>query len=111
MSIVVSGLVTAMTPALYDEWGDKKFGSVGKPFGGAQLRVVDPQTRAVLPPGQEGLLEVMAPRIGEGGAIPPPAAIGNAVNDALSSLGAALYVSPITPRRVLEAIAAAKGAE
>lgn len=45
--------------------------------------------------------------IGESGAIPPPAAICNAVNDALRPLGAALYVSPITPHRVLEAIATA----
>jgi carbon-monoxide dehydrogenase large subunit len=46
--------------------------------------------------------------IGEGGAIAPPAAITNAVNDALQPLGAAeLLHSPITPRRVLESIAAA----
>jgi carbon-monoxide dehydrogenase large subunit len=45
--------------------------------------------------------------IGEGGAIAPPAAIGNAVNDALRSYGAELLRSPMTPRRVLEAIAAA----
>ncbi|MFC3106411.1 xanthine dehydrogenase family protein molybdopterin-binding subunit [Undibacterium arcticum] len=43
--------------------------------------------------------------IGESGAIPPPAAICNAVNDALRPLGAELHISPITPRRVLEAIA------
>ncbi|MEO7399662.1 MAG: xanthine dehydrogenase family protein molybdopterin-binding subunit [Polaromonas sp.] len=43
--------------------------------------------------------------VGESGAIPPPAAIGNAVNDALRPLGAELYISPITPRRILEAIA------
>ncbi len=42
--------------------------------------------------------------IGEGGAIAPPAAITNAVNDALKGLGAELLVSPITPRRVVEAI-------
>src|SRR5262249_62300251 len=48
--------------------------------------------------------------IGEGGAIAPPAAIANAVNDALKSLGAELLFSPITPRRVLEAIAAARDA-
>ncbi len=48
--------------------------------------------------------------IGEGGAIAPPAAITNAVNDALRPLGAAeLLQSPLTPRRVLEAIAAAAG--
>ncbi len=45
--------------------------------------------------------------IGEGGAIAPPAAIGNAVNDALRPLGAEVTELPITPRRVLAAIAAA----
>jgi carbon-monoxide dehydrogenase large subunit len=47
--------------------------------------------------------------IGESGAIPPPAAICNAVNDALHPLGAELMISPITPRRVLEAIAESAG--
>ncbi len=48
--------------------------------------------------------------IGEGGAIAPPAAITNAVNDALRPLGAAeLLRSPLTPRRVLAAIATATG--
>jgi carbon-monoxide dehydrogenase large subunit len=46
--------------------------------------------------------------IGEGGAIAPPGAIGNAVNDALKYRGAELFHSPMTPRRVLEAIEAAK---
>ena len=45
--------------------------------------------------------------IGESGAIPPPAAICNAVNDALRPLGAQVLISPITPHRVLEAIDAA----
>jgi carbon-monoxide dehydrogenase large subunit len=45
--------------------------------------------------------------IGEGGAIAPPAAITNAINDALKELGAELLVSPITPRRIVEAIARA----
>ena len=43
--------------------------------------------------------------IGEGGAIAPPAAIANAINDALRPLGGELLVSPITPYRVVEAIA------
>jgi carbon-monoxide dehydrogenase large subunit len=49
--------------------------------------------------------------IGEGGAIAPPAAIANAVNDALRPLGAEVAESPITPRRLLAAIAAAWGGE
>ncbi len=46
--------------------------------------------------------------IGEGGAIAPPAAITNAINDALKDIGAELVVSPISPRRIAEAIARAK---
>ena len=43
--------------------------------------------------------------LGEGGAIAPPAAITNAINDALRPLGAAeILHSPATPRRILEAI-------
>jgi carbon-monoxide dehydrogenase large subunit len=47
--------------------------------------------------------------VGEGGAIAPPAAITNAINDALKDLGAELLVSPVTPDRVVAAIAEAKG--
>jgi carbon-monoxide dehydrogenase large subunit len=43
--------------------------------------------------------------VGEGGAIPPPAAIFNAVNDALRPLNAELTETPLSPRRVLAAIA------
>ncbi len=45
--------------------------------------------------------------MGEGGAIAPPAAIANAVNDALRVLGVEIAETPITPRRVLAALAAA----
>jgi carbon-monoxide dehydrogenase large subunit len=45
--------------------------------------------------------------IGEGGAIGPPAAIANAVNDALRPLGVTIDCLPITPHRVLEAVLAA----
>jgi carbon-monoxide dehydrogenase large subunit len=46
--------------------------------------------------GQKGL--------GEGGAIAPPAAITNAINDALKGLGAELLVSPVTPERIVAAV-------
>ena len=45
--------------------------------------------------------------IGEGGAIGPPAAIANAINDALAPLGVEISECPVTPRRLLAAIAAA----
>jgi aerobic carbon-monoxide dehydrogenase large subunit len=49
--------------------------------------------------------------MGEGGAIAPPAVIFNAVNDALRSLGVELTETPLTPRRLLEAIGRAKSSE
>ena len=42
--------------------------------------------------------------IGEGGAIAPPAAIANAINDALVPLGVEITESPMTPRRIVEAL-------
>jgi carbon-monoxide dehydrogenase large subunit len=42
--------------------------------------------------------------MGEGGAIAPPAAIANAVRDALVSIGGEINETPMTPPRVLRAI-------
>jgi acyl-coenzyme A synthetase/AMP-(fatty) acid ligase len=58
------GPVTAMTVALHAEWGEAKFGSVGRAFPGFDVRVVDAATNAELPSGEEGILEVVSPRIG-----------------------------------------------
>lgn len=49
--------------------------------------------------------------VGEGGAIAPPAAIVNAINDALSPLGVEIGEIPATPERILAAILAAQGRE
>ena len=46
--------------------------------------------------------------MGEGGAIAPPAAIFNAVNDALKGLGVEVNETPLTPRRLLAALERAK---
>jgi carbon-monoxide dehydrogenase large subunit len=54
--------------------------------------------------------EFGAKGVGEGGAIAPPATLFNAVNDALSPLGALVSETPLTPRRLLAAIEAAKAA-
>jgi len=51
--------------------------------------------------------EFGAKGMGEGGAIAPPAAIFNAVNDALRDFGVELKETPLTPRKVLEALDAA----
>lgn len=58
------GPVTVMPLEVYPEWGRRKLGSVGLPYKGAQLRAVDPVSGEVLPSGREGLLEVIAPRMG-----------------------------------------------
>ena len=58
-----------------------------------------PQSRHAVRPGD----------LGEGGTIATPAAITNAVNDALRGLGLELLESPVTPRRVVEAIRAGRG--
>lgn len=58
------GPVARMTPLLYETFGKKKFGSVGRPMQGVRLRVVDPESGAELPKGGEGILEVVSPRMG-----------------------------------------------
>jgi carbon-monoxide dehydrogenase large subunit len=108
---ILGGAAQGIGTALYEEM---RFDGQGQPLASTlsdyllpgptevpDIRIVhmetpSPYTRF----GQKG--------IGEGGAIAPPAAIANAVNDALKGLGVELLVSPITPRRVVEAIAVAR---
>ncbi len=58
------GPVAAMMPAHREEFGKAKIGSVGRAYAGASLRVIDADTGLELPHGEDGLLEVIAPRIG-----------------------------------------------
>ena len=108
---IIGGTAQGIGTALYEEM---RFDAQGQPLASTlsdyllpgptevpDVRIVhmetpSPYTRF----GQKGL--------GEGGAIAPPAAITNAVNDALKGLGTELLVSPITPRRIVEAIARAR---
>jgi carbon-monoxide dehydrogenase large subunit len=46
--------------------------------------------------------------LGEGGAIAPPAAVVNAVNDALKGLGVRIEETPVTPERVVDAVLKAR---
>jgi acyl-CoA synthetase (AMP-forming)/AMP-acid ligase II len=51
-----------------EQWGARKRGSVGRAHHGIELRVVDPDTGAVLPSGQTGLLEARGGQLpGEAG--------------------------------------------
>jgi carbon-monoxide dehydrogenase large subunit len=74
-------------------------------------------TAMELPPIETVHLEFPSPRnplgikgIGEGGAISPPAAIANAIDDALADLGVRLTATPALPWRVHALIAGATAA-
>jgi carbon-monoxide dehydrogenase large subunit len=110
---IFGGLAQGIGTALYEEM---PFDENAQPLAPTFADYLLPGP-AEVPEPQLDHMETLAPYtefgvkgIGEGGAIAPPAAIANAVNDALKGLGAELLFSPITPRRVLEAIAAAKDA-
>jgi carbon-monoxide dehydrogenase large subunit len=110
---IYGGLAQGIGTALYEEM---PFDENGQPLAVTFADYLLPGPTEVPEPKLDHM-ETLAPYtqfgvkgLGEGGAIAPPAAIANAVNDALKGFGAELLVSPITPRRVLEAIAAAKAA-
>jgi len=112
---IYGGLAQGIGTALYEEMN---FDASGQPLASTLADYLLPGPTEIPEPRLDHM-ETLSPYtefgvkgIGEGGAIAPPAAIGNAVNDALRRFGAELLHSPMTPRRVLEAIAesAAKNA-
>jgi carbon-monoxide dehydrogenase large subunit len=109
---IYGGLAQGIGTALYEEMN---FDASGQPLASTFADYLLPGPTEVPAP-KLGHMETPAPYtefgvkgIGEGGAIAPPGAIGNAVNDALKPLGALVLHTPMTPRRVLEAIQAASG--
>ena len=109
---IYGGLAQGIGTALYEEM---PFNPSGQPLASTFADYLLPGPTEVPSPQLEHM-ETLSPYtefgvkgLGEGGAIAPPAAIGNAVNDALKSLGVELLHSPMTPRRVMEAIHRAKG--
>jgi aerobic carbon-monoxide dehydrogenase large subunit len=107
---IFGGYAQGIGTALYEEM---PFNSAGQPLASTFADYLLPGPTEVPAP-RIVHMETLAPHtefgvkgIGEGGAIAPPAAIANAVNDALRPLRAEVLNSPITPRQVLEAIARA----
>jgi carbon-monoxide dehydrogenase large subunit len=105
---IYGGFAQGVGTALYEEM---PFDRLGQPLASTLSDYLLPGPTEVPAPTLDHM-ETLAPYtefgvkgIGEGGAIAPPAAIANAINDALRPLGAELLVSPITPRRILQAIA------
>jgi carbon-monoxide dehydrogenase large subunit len=111
---IYGGLAQGIGTALYEEM---PFDSAGQPLATTLADYLLPGPTEVPAPRLDHM-ETPSPYtkfgvkgIGEGGAIAPPAAIANAVNDALRPLHVELLHSPITPRRIIEAILDARDAE
>jgi carbon-monoxide dehydrogenase large subunit len=109
---VLGGLAQGIGTALYEEM---PFDSEGQPLactfadyllpGAGEVPAVRIEHMETPSPytefGQKG--------IGESGAIGPPAAIANAINDALKGLGVEIGELPITPNRLFAAIHSGRG--
>ncbi len=108
---ILGGLAQGIGTALYEEM---PFDREGQPLAATLADYLLPGTTDV-PDVRLDHMETPSPwttfgqkGIGESGAIGPPAAIVNAINDALTSLGAEVLDLPASPSRVLAAIHAAR---
>ncbi len=104
---VIGGTAQGIGTALYEEM---PFDTNGQPLNGTLAEYILPGATEV-PDARIDHMETPSPYsafgqkgLGEGGAIGPPAAIANAVNDALHPLGVEITELPITPRRLLRAL-------
>ena len=108
---IIGGTAQGIGTALYEEM---PFDENGQPLASTLADYMLPGAPEV-PSIRIGHIETPSPYtefgqkgIGEGGAIAPPAAIANAINDALHDMGVEITESPMSPRRLLAAIAAAR---
>ncbi|SHJ29761.1 carbon-monoxide dehydrogenase large subunit [Roseomonas rosea] len=108
---VLGGLAQGIGTALYEEM---PFDEAGQPLAGTLADYLIPGT-AELPEVRIDHMETPSPwtrfgqkGLGESGAIGPPAAIVNAINDALAPFGAEVLDLPASPARVLAALEAAR---
>jgi carbon-monoxide dehydrogenase large subunit len=108
---VFGGAAQGIGTALYEEM---PFDSVGQPLASTLADYLLPGPTEI-PAFRIEHMETPSPNtefgvkgIGESGAIGPPAAIANAINDALAPIGVEVLETPVTPRRILAAIAEAQ---
>jgi carbon-monoxide dehydrogenase large subunit len=111
---IYGGLAQGIGTALYEEM---TFDGRGQPLASTFADYLLPGA-AEVPEPRIDHMETPSPYtqfgvkgIGEGGAIAPPAAIANAINDALRPLGVEMRHSPVSPRRIVEAVLAARAAD
>ena len=110
---VVGGVAQGLGTALFEEI---PYDDNGQPLASTFLDYMIPGS-AEVPDVRVLHMETPSPHtrygikgMGEGGAIAPPAAIVNAINDALRPLNVEIGETPATPDRILQKIAAAQGA-
>jgi carbon-monoxide dehydrogenase large subunit len=108
---VHGGVAQGVAAALYERLA---YDDHAQPLSGTLADYLVP-TAAEIPPIEIHHLQTPsqhsatgAKGMGEGGAIGAPAAIANAVSDALAHLGVEIDEIPITPERVLEALRASR---
>ncbi len=104
---ILGGLAQGIGTALYEEM---PYDSEGQPLASTLADYILPGATEV-PGAALDHIETPSPYtefgqkgIGEGGAIAPPAAIVNAINDALAALGVEVLECPASPRRIREAL-------
>ena len=104
---ILGGLAQGIGTALYEEM---PYDGEGQPLASTLADYLLPGATEV-PMARLDHMETPSPYtefgqkgIGEGGAIAPPAAIVNAVNDALAALGVEILECPATPRRIRAAL-------
>src|SRR5215472_17555623 len=107
----LGGAAQGIGTALLEEM---RFDTNGQPLASTLADYVMPSATDI-PPIALHHIETPSPNteygikgVGEGGAIPPPAAIFNAVNDALRGFGVEVNETPLTPQRILAALSAAR---
>ncbi|MDQ3811734.1 MAG: molybdopterin-dependent oxidoreductase, partial [Chloroflexota bacterium] len=108
---VVGGVAQGIGGALYEELA---YDTDGQFLSGSLLDYCMPSARQI-PPIKVAHLYTRSPLnplgvkgLGEGGAMAPPAALANAVEDALSHLGVRVDATPLTPSRLRALLRAAE---
>lgn len=109
---ILGGLAQGIGTALYEEM---PYDSEGQPLASTLADYLLPGATEV-PGARIDHLQTASPYtefgqkgIGEGGAIAPPAAIVNAINDALAQLGVEINECPVSPRRLRDALRRVQG--
>lgn len=107
---IIGGVAQGIGTALYEEL---RFDESGQPiattFGDYMMpcatEIPNFRIKHMVTPAESTEFGVKG--MGEGGAIAPPAAVANALNDAFRYCGAKFMETPMTPRRVSDAVAEA----